>query len=80
LLPAFAPSSFATSLFALIVLSEIIFEICSSFISILFSSWLYSTNNLGNLSDLILNLDPEENFLVLSFSYVLEYDKYSEFV
>jgi hypothetical protein len=24
-----------------------------------------------------LNLDPEENFLVLSFSYVLEYDKYS---
>lgn len=35
------------------------------------------SDNLGNLSDLILNLDPEENFLVLSFSYVLEYDKYS---
>jgi hypothetical protein len=33
LLLAFAPSSFATSLFALIALSEIIFEICSSFIS-----------------------------------------------
>jgi hypothetical protein len=43
LLLAFAPSSFETSLFALIALSEIIFEICSSFISILFSSWLYST-------------------------------------
>jgi hypothetical protein len=35
------------------------------------------SDNLGNLSDLILNLDPEENFLVLSFSYILEYDKYS---
>ncbi len=35
------------------------------------------SDNLGNLSDLILNLAPEENFLVLSFSYVLEYDKYS---
>lgn len=35
-------------------------------------------DNLGNLSDLILNLAPEENFLVLSFSYVLEYDKYSK--
>lgn len=34
------------------------------------------SDNLGNLSDLILNLDPVENFLVLSFSYVLEYDKY----
>ena len=34
------------------------------------------SDNLGNLSDLILNLAPEENFLVLSFSYVLEYDKY----
>jgi len=35
------------------------------------------SDNLGSLSDLILNLDPEENFLVLLFSYVLEYDKYS---
>ena len=35
------------------------------------------SDNLGNLSDLILNLAPEENFLILSFSYVLEYDKYS---
>jgi len=34
------------------------------------------SDNLGNLSDLILNLNPEKNFLVLSFSYVLEYDEY----
>ena len=38
----------------------------------------FKSDNLGNLSDLILNLDPKENFLVLSFSYVLEYDKYSK--
>lgn len=38
----------------------------------------FKSDNLGNLSNLMLNLDPKENFLVLSFSYVLEYDKYSK--
>ncbi|MCD4678421.1 MAG: ATP-binding protein, partial [Desulfobacula sp.] len=38
----------------------------------------FKSDNLGNLSDLILNLDPKENFLVLSFSYLLEYDNYSK--
>ncbi len=38
----------------------------------------FKSDNLGNLSDLILNLDPKDNFLVLSFSYSLEYDKYSK--
>lgn len=38
----------------------------------------FKSDNLGNLSDLILNLDPKENFFVLSFSYLLEYDKYSK--
>ena len=38
----------------------------------------FKSDNLGNLSDLILNLDPKENFLVLSFGYELEYDKYSK--
>ncbi len=38
----------------------------------------FKSDNLGNLSDLILNLDPKENFLVLSFSYLLENDKYSK--
>lgn len=38
----------------------------------------FSFENLGNLSDLILNLDPKENFFVLSFNYSLDYDKYSK--
>ncbi len=35
----------------------------------------FKSDNLGNL--LILNLDPKENFFVLSFNYSLDYDKYS---
>ncbi len=38
----------------------------------------FKSDNLGNLSDLILNLDPKENFFVLSFNYSLDYDKYSK--
>ncbi len=38
----------------------------------------FKFDNLGNLSDSILNLDPKENFFVLSFNYSLDYDKYSK--
>ncbi|CAB5496207.1 ATP-dependent nuclease [Bathymodiolus thermophilus thioautotrophic gill symbiont] len=37
----------------------------------------FESDNLKNISDFILNLDPEENYLILSFSYVLEYESYS---
>ena len=36
----------------------------------------FKNDSLENISDLILNLDPKENFLVLSFGYSLNYEQY----
>jgi len=35
----------------------------------------FEDDSLENISDLILNLDPKENFLVLSFGYSLNYER-----
>ncbi len=37
----------------------------------------YNNDNLENISDLILNLDPKENYLVLSFGYSLNFERYN---
>ncbi len=36
----------------------------------------FNNDNLANISDLILNLDPKENFLILSFRYSLNFERY----
>lgn len=37
----------------------------------------FEDDSLENISDLILNLDPNENILVLSFGYYLNYERYT---
>jgi len=37
----------------------------------------FKDDSLENISDLILNLAPNENFLILSFAYSLNYDRYT---
>jgi len=37
----------------------------------------FKDDSLENISELILNLDPNENFLVLSFGYFLNYERYT---
>ena len=37
----------------------------------------FEDDSLENISDLILNLDPNENILVLSFGYSLTYERYA---
>ena len=37
-------------------------------------------DNLEKISDLIMNLDPTDNILILSFEYVLDYEKFQELI
>ncbi|PKP60400.1 ATP-dependent endonuclease [Candidatus Atribacteria bacterium HGW-Atribacteria-1] len=37
----------------------------------------FEDDSLENISDLILNLEPKENFLILSFGYSLNYERYT---
>ena len=37
-------------------------------------------DNLGKVSNLIMNLDPNDNILVLSFEYVLDFEKYRQLI
>ena len=56
------------------------FKGCAKSISLKIYIEYLPNDNLGKISSLIMNLEPTDNILVLSFEYILSFEKYEQLI